>query len=72
LTIANGSKIETWDTRTPTLTFGNKRTYQQEFYLVDVTRPILGANFFTANNVAIDLRGRRLIDLNNCNTFSAD
>jgi len=52
-TSANGSKIETWGTRTLTLTFGNKSTYQQEFYLADVTRPILGANFFSANNVAM-------------------
>ena len=41
------------------------------FYLADVTRPILGANFFSANNIAIDLRGRRLIDLNNFSTLHA-
>ena len=72
LMAANGSKIDTWDHRTLTLNFGDKRTYKQDFYLVDVTRPILGANFFTANNVAIDLRGRRLIDLNSCCTLSAE
>ena len=69
---ANGSKIDTWGHRTLTLKFGDKRTYRQDFYLADVTRPILGANFFTANNVAIDLRGRRLIDLNSCCTLSAE
>ena len=72
LIAANGSKISTWGTRSLTLNFGNKSSYKQDFYLADVTRPILGANFFTANNVAIDLRGRRLIDLNNCSTFFAD
>ena len=63
---ASGSKIDTWGHRTLTLNFGDKRTYRQDFYLADVTRLILGANFFTANNVTIDLRGRRLIDLISC------
>ena len=72
LVAANGSKIDTWGVRTLTLNFGNKREYKQDFYLANVTRPILGANFFTANNVAIDLRGRRLIDLNSCSTFFAE
>ena len=71
LMAANGSKIDTWNHRTLTLNFGNKRTCRQDFYLADVTSPILGANFFTANNVAINLRGR-LIDLNSCCTLSAE
>jgi len=45
---------------------------QTKFYIADITRLILGANFFTANNLAIDLRGRRLIDLNKCSSFLAD
>ena len=72
LTAANGSKINTWGLHKLTLNFGNKRTYKQDFYFADVTRPILGANFFATNNVAIDLRGRRLIDLNYCTSFLAD
>jgi len=52
--------------------FGDKHSYKQKFYIADVTRPILGANFFTANNLGIDLRGRRLIDLNKCSSFLAD
>ena len=70
LTAANGSKIKTWGQRTLTFNLGKGRTYQQDFYVADVTRPILGANFFIAHNVAIDLRGRRLIDLNHGDTFS--
>ena len=69
---ANGSKIDTWGHRILTINFGDKRTYWQDFYLADVTRPILGANFFTANDVAIDLRGRRFIDWNSCCTLSAE
>ena len=72
LTAANGSKINTWGLHKLTLNFGNKRTYKQDFYFADVTRPILGANFFATNNVAIDLCGRRLIDLNYCTSFLAD
>lgn len=71
LTAANGSKINTWGQRTLTFTLGDGRQYKQEFYLADVTRPILGANFFTNNNVAIDLRGRKLVDLNRGGTFTA-
>ena len=69
---ANGSKIDTWGHRTSTLNFGDKRAYREDFYLADITRPILGANFYNANNVAIDLRGRRLIHLNGCCTLSAE
>ena len=72
LVAANGSKNDTWGIRTLTLNFGNKHEYKQDFHLANITRPILGANFFTANNVAIDLRGRRLIDLNSCSTFFAE
>ena len=71
LSAANGSKIDTWGQRALTLNFGKNKAYQQEFYLADVTRQILGANFFSANNIAIDLRGRRLIDLNNFSTLPA-
>ena len=70
LTAANASKIKTWGQRTLTFNLGKGRTYQQDFYVADVTRPILGANFFIAHNVAIDLRGRRLIDFNHGDTFS--
>ena len=72
LTAANGSKINTWGLHKLTLNFGKKHTYKQDFYFADVTRPILGANFFATNNVTIDLRRRRLIDLNYCTSFLAD
>ena len=72
LTASNGSKINTWGLHKLTLNFGNKRTYKQDFYFADVPCPILGANFFATNNVAIDLRGCHLIDLNYCISFLAD
>ena len=36
-----------------------------EFFLADVTRPILGADFFIAHSLIIDLKGRRLLSLDN-------
>ena len=71
LAAAKGSKIDTWGQRPLILNLGKNKAYQQDFYLADVTRPILGANFFSANNIAIDLRGCRLIDLNNFSTLPA-
>ena len=71
LTAANGSEINTWGQRVITFILGQGKRYRQKFYLADVARPILGANFFTANNIAIDLRGRRLVDLNHGHIFAA-
>ena len=72
LIAANGSSIATWGQRTIPLTFDGQRTFSQVFYLADVTQPILGADFFINNHLAIDLRGRRLIDLDTCSTWAAD
>lgn len=72
LIAANGSSIATWGQRTLPLAFGGQRTFSQDFYLADVTQPILGADFFINNHLAIDLRGRRLIDLDNNSTLAAD
>ena len=71
LTAANGSEINTWGQRVITFILGQRKRYRQKFYLADVARPILGDNFFTANNIAIDLRGRRLVDLNHGHIFAA-
>ena len=62
---ANGTSIRTWGKRTLSLVLDSKRQYTHQFYLADVTRPILGADFFTANGLAIDLRGKRLLSLDN-------
>lgn len=65
LSAANGTSIRTWGKRTISLTLGPKKHYTHEFFIADVTRPILGADFFTAHGLAIDLRGRRLLSLDN-------
>ena len=70
LTAANGSKISCWGKRTVSLRLGRGagRAFKQDFYLAEVTEPILGADFFIANNLAIDMAGGCLVDLHD---FSA-
>jgi hypothetical protein len=68
LVAANGSQISTWGKRKISLCLGQGRSFKQDFYIADVTQPILGADFFRANHLAIDLSSKRLIDMEN---FSA-
>ena len=72
LSAANGTSIRTWGKRSISLALGPKRHYTHEFYIADVTRPILGADFFTAHGLAIDLRGRRLLSLDNISILLQD
>ncbi|GFN87946.1 Pol polyprotein [Plakobranchus ocellatus] len=65
LTAANGTSIHTWGKRKVFLAIGQRGQYQHEFYLADVTRPILGADFFIKHGLAIDLRGKRLLSIDN-------
>ena len=37
--------------------------YIHDFYIAEVTRPILGADFFRLHHLAIDVRGRKLLNL---------
>ena len=63
LVAANGSLIKTWGKRNVSLLLGHGHSFIQEFHVADVTEPILGANFFVANNLTIDMARRRLIDM---------
>ena len=58
---ANGATIRCYGQRTARLLFGRKFNFSQELFIADVTRPILGANFFTANDLSINLKSRQLI-----------
>jgi len=71
LVAANGSSISTWGKRNHSMNFGSQR-FTWSFYIADVKHPLLGADFLMANNLAIDLRGRRLIDLSSYATFPAE
>ena len=61
LLAANGSSITTYGTRTLCLHFTFK-TYQWNFLLANVTRPLLGADFLHSHSLLVDLKGRWLVD----------
>lgn len=66
LRAANSTKIKAFGTRRMTLSFGNmteKRNFEQIFTIADVPIPILGADFFAASRLAIDLANKRLVSL---------
>ncbi|GFO14864.1 transposon ty3-g Gag-Pol polyprotein [Plakobranchus ocellatus] len=65
LTAAHGTSSHTWGIRSISLAIGHGGQYNHEFYLANVTRPILGADFFTKHRLTIDLRGKRLLSLDN-------
>lgn len=64
LTAANGSSIKTFGKTRRQIMLGNLH-YTHEFYIAEVTRPILGADFFRSHHIAIDVRGRKLLNLSN-------
>ena len=61
LMAANGSLIKTWGKKKVTLLLGKRHAFSQEFHIADITEPILGADFFIANDLAIDMNRRRLV-----------
>ena len=61
LLAANGSSIRTYGTRTLSLHFASN-TYQWNFVVADVSRPLLGADFLRSNSLLVDLQGKRLVD----------
>ena len=61
LTAANGSKISTYGYHSLTLDLGFARLLKWEFIIADVAFPILGAYFLRAQSLLVDLRGRRLL-----------
>ena len=61
LTAANGSSICTYGERSIPLKF-NKRHFQWNFTVAQVSQPLLGADFLRAHSLLVDLKGQRLID----------
>ena len=60
LMAANGSAIRTYGAVSRIVVL-NGRRFSHKFVVADVTKPILGADFFTAHKLLIDLAGRRLL-----------
>ena len=63
LVAANGSAIPTYGKRNITLQLGKGASFVQNVWIADVTQPILGADFFTTQRLAIDLTNKRLVSL---------
>lgn len=61
---ANGSRIETFGTKTIEVNFGLRRKFTWPFIIADVTRPIIGADFLKHYGLLVDLKNSRLIDTN--------
>jgi hypothetical protein len=58
---ANSSSIRTYGIRRLSLHFPSN-TYQWDFIVADVNRPLLGAELFRSNFLLVDFKGKRLVD----------
>ena len=67
LVAANGSSIKTYGTRIVPLSFKQKK-FQWCFTVADAAHPLVGADFLQAHSLLVDLKGRRLMDVE---TFSS-
>ena len=61
LVAANGSSIKTYDKRTVTIELPVGRL-QWTFVLANVSKPLLGADFLTANFLLVDMQHYRLVN----------
>ena len=69
LIAANGTEIATFGRRDITVSFAPGHQIVQPFWVADVKRPILGADFFIKHSLLIDLRKRRLLDATTARPF---
>ena len=60
LRAANGSGIKTFGTSTRHLVFPGV-SFTHKFILANVTRPLLGADFFDAHELCVDFKRKRLV-----------
>lgn len=59
----NNSPIATYGQRSVTLNLGLRRTFRWLFIVADIKQAILGADFLSFYNLAVDIHSRRIIDL---------
>ena len=62
LVAANGTEIATFGRRGIKLSLAPGHAIVQDFWIANVKRPILGADFFIDHHLLIDLPGHRLLD----------
>ena len=69
LVAANGTEIRTFGRRELILSLAPGHSIAQSFWIANVKKPILGADFFIAHNLLIDLHNRRLLDATTARPF---
>lgn len=67
---ANGTTIKTFGTKLLTINIGLRRPFVWPFIIAESTKPIIGADFLQNFGLAVDLKGKRLID-NNTGLFTS-
>ena len=72
LEAANGTKVPVFGRRSVTMTFPRGKIFTHTFLLADVTKPLLGVDFFNANNIGIDTKGKRMFDLSDGTWFGGN
>ena len=61
LVAANGTTINTYGKRPLEVSFGSGPPFRHSFWIANVRRPILGADFFMTHGLLIDMPHRRLL-----------
>ena len=65
----NGSQIPTYGQQKLDLHLSDGKIYPFEFQVARVRRAILGVDFLYHHNLAVDVQGRRLVDLNSAKSI---
>ncbi|GBO44562.1 Retrovirus-related Pol polyprotein from transposon 297, partial [Araneus ventricosus] len=63
LVAANGSSISTFGIKNKCLDLGFGRLFNWNFIVADVSRPILGADFLERYGLLVDIKNKKLIDV---------
>ena len=63
LVAANGTEIATFGTKTMRVKLGLPKSYEWDFLVAGVDVPIIGADFLASYSLCVDLKNRRLVDM---------
>ena len=59
---ANGTKINTYGSKSLILNLGLRRVFKWKFCVADIQKPILGADFLSHYGILVDIKNKRLLD----------
>ena len=71
LVAANGTLIRTWGKHKSSLLLVKGHAFTQEFHVAEVMKPIIGADFFASNRLAIDMSDKHLISFDDLNVVAS-